>query len=252
MPEAVSAALAAEGLPWLVGAVLLAGLVRGFTGFGTALVYVPVAARVLPPAEVVVTLLVMDLFGPLPLLAGAWRTGDRREVLRLAAGGALGVPVGVWLLTRAEPEVFRWIASALALALLALIAGGVRSPGRPGPALSSGVGALSGLMSGFSGMSGPPVVLFYLSGTGRPAAIRANLILFFSALEVFSLANFGLRGLLAPGTVLLGVLLALPYTLATIGGAALFRLRGDALFRRAAYLVVGGAALSGLPVFGGG
>ena len=39
--------LGREGVGLLFGIVLVAGLVRGFAGFGTALVFVPVAARIL-------------------------------------------------------------------------------------------------------------------------------------------------------------------------------------------------------------
>lgn len=251
MREPIATALAVAELPTLVALVIIAGLVRGFAGFGTALIYVPVAARYLEPAEVVVSLLIMDVFGPLPLLRRAWADGDHRQALQLSAGGMIGVPVGVWLLTRAEPETFRWVASLLALGLLVLVAGGVRFPGRPGGPLLTGIGTLSGVMGGFSGMSGPPVVLFQLGGDGRPAVIRANLLLFFTGLELAGLATFGLLGMLSPHLVALGLLLALPYTAATVAGAGVFRRRGDVMFRRAAYLLVGGAALSGLPLFGG-
>jgi uncharacterized protein len=251
MPDALAAALAAERLALLLPAALLAGLVRGFAGFGAALIFIPVAARVLAPVEAVVALLAMDALATLPLLPAAFRDGEAAPTLRLAAGGLVGVPAGVWLLTVADPVAFRWAASLLALGLLALVACGLRVPGRPGPALQAGVGTLSGLMGGFSGMSGPPVVLFHLGGSAAPAAIRANLILFFAAMSVVSAANLALRGLLGAEAVVLGLVLFPAYMAATLAGARLFRWRGDALFRRAAYLVVGGAALSGLPVFGG-
>jgi uncharacterized protein len=251
VPEALSAALAAGRLDLLLPAALLAGLVRGFTGFGAALIFIPVAARVLAPAEAVAALLAMDFVATLPLLPAALRQGEGGATMRLAAGGVVGVPLGVWLLASADPTIFRWAASLLALGLLVLVASGLRFPARPGPRLQAFVGALSGLMGGFSGMSGPPVVLFQLGGSAAAGVIRANLILFFAAMSVLSALNLGLRGLLSREAVALGALLLPGYAAATLLGARLFRWRGDAFFRRAAYLVVGGAALSGLPLFGG-
>ena len=51
MADALAQALALPGLPWLVLAATLAGLVRGFSGFGSGLVYMPIAGAVLPPAQ---------------------------------------------------------------------------------------------------------------------------------------------------------------------------------------------------------
>ena len=42
-------ALQFEGLIWLITAALLAGFVRGFSGFGSALIFMPLAGQFLPP-----------------------------------------------------------------------------------------------------------------------------------------------------------------------------------------------------------
>ncbi|MEL7116914.1 MAG: sulfite exporter TauE/SafE family protein, partial [Pseudomonadota bacterium] len=73
-------ALAAEGLWLLAIGALLAGLVRGFSGFGTAMVYLPFAAEVFPPVWVLITLLVIDGLGPIPAVPRALRDGQPRDV----------------------------------------------------------------------------------------------------------------------------------------------------------------------------
>jgi uncharacterized membrane protein YfcA len=250
MPDALAAAPGAAAVAALLVAAALAGLARGFSGFGTALVYIPIASRVAGPVDAVVSLLFMDLVSTVVLTRHALGIADRTQALRLAAGGVLGVPVGVWLLTAADPETFRWIASLLALGLLAILAAGVRYDGPRGPGLSAAVGGLGGVMGGFASMAGPPVILFYLSGREAAATVRANIIVYFAVLTVMSLAMFVAFGLLTPARVLTGLALAPVYTGAVWLGARLFRVRGDAFFRGSAYVLVGLAALSGLPVFG--
>ena len=49
MPEILSEALALPGLWLLILGALVAGIVRGFSGFGTAMIYLPIAAQVMPP-----------------------------------------------------------------------------------------------------------------------------------------------------------------------------------------------------------
>ena len=41
---------------WLILAALLAGLVRGFSGFGTAMVFLPIASQYLTPFESIASL----------------------------------------------------------------------------------------------------------------------------------------------------------------------------------------------------
>ncbi len=43
--------IASEGFWMLVAVATVAGLVRGFSGFGTAMVYLPVAGQILTPFE---------------------------------------------------------------------------------------------------------------------------------------------------------------------------------------------------------
>ena len=120
MMEALREAMAFDGLPLLIGAVVIGGIVRGFTGFGTALVYVPIASTVLPPIWVLATMIIYDTFGALPMLPRALRDGDLRDVLRLLPGALLGLIVGLAILTRVDPLVFRWATCTLALTLLGL------------------------------------------------------------------------------------------------------------------------------------
>ena len=238
-----------DGLPWLALTVLLAGLVRGFSGFGTALVFVPVAARFLSPAEVVVTLLIIDLLGPMLLVPDALKKGEPREVSLLGLGALIGIPAGVWLLTRIDPLAFRWFASLAVLLLVAVLIGVWRYTVRTAKPMITGIGALSGLMGGFSGLSGPPIILLYLGGSNAPARIRANIILFFTVTEFVAAITLWLNDLLTMQSILLGLILAVPYTTATLTGSALFRRFGEAHFRNVAYVAIIASALTGLPIF---
>jgi len=238
-----------EGLPLLAAAVFVAGMVRGFTGFGTALIYVPVAATVLPPVQVIVTIITFDILGPLPVLPQALRDGDLREVLRLLPGAAVGLAAGMMLLTRLGPLTFRWMICIVSLALLAVLASGWRYRRALGDAAKSAVGLAAGLFGGAAGAAGPPVILFYLGGTEPPARIRANILMFLAAIDVFYLALLAWKGLLEPFPVAVGLVLILPYALGVLAGQAVFDPARERLYRAVAYAVIAAAALGGLPVF---
>ncbi|MCC6007908.1 MAG: sulfite exporter TauE/SafE family protein, partial [Rhodobacteraceae bacterium] len=112
----LSEAMAPEGALWLVAAACIAGLVRGFTGFGSGLVFMPVAMTLVPPVWALVVLLVMEITAPLTQLPRALRQGSPREVGLMAAGAALTLPPGLWLLVHLPPEALRWAVSIVAVA----------------------------------------------------------------------------------------------------------------------------------------
>ena len=236
-------------LAWLTGAAVLAGLVRGFAGFGTALVFVPLAAIHLPPVWVIVVLTVMDLIGPLPNLPRAWRDGRPRDVAVLGAFAALGLAPGLWVLTRMDGDAFRWVAAGLCLATLAVLASGWRWTGRMTPAVLGGTGIASGLLGGLSGLVGPPVIVMHMAAPLPAAVIRANVTMFLVLWDAMLGAVLLATGRLEAAPLIVGAALILPYTAANVIGARLFHPGREKAWRRLAYGLIAGAALAALPIW---
>ena len=248
MPDVLAQALAVPGLGWLIAAALIAGLVRGFSGFGTAMVFLPVAGQVLPPVSAITAMIMMDIVGPLPNVPRALRDGEPGDVLRLSAGALIALPVGLALLLAIPPEVFRYTVSVLALLLVVMLIGGFRYHGRRSPSLVFGTGALAGFLGGVSGVIGPPVILFYMAGSAAASRVRANTLLFLLITDIAMLGYFALAGRLAAGAVAIGVALIVPYTLANIAGAAIFSQSHERIYRAAAYAIIAASAIMGLPL----
>ena len=98
MTEVFLDAIQLESIWFLVCGALLAGIVRGFSGFGTAMIYLPFAAQVVPPLWAILTLMAMDVIGPIPLVKPALKDAQRRDLLLLLGGAACMLPVGLALL----------------------------------------------------------------------------------------------------------------------------------------------------------
>lgn len=249
MPEALGTALATPGLPWLLLAIGVAGIVRGFTGFGTALIFVPVAGIFLAPQIVVGVMMLTGLVSSAALLPRAWGQADRREVGLLALAAVLTVPLGLWLMTRLDPVLIRWCVAVIAAITLAALISGWRFSGRVNRPQLAGIGAAAGGIGGLTGLTGPAVILFYLAGQSVAQRVRANTILFLAALDVVIVANLLVRGTVTAGLVTLALVLAVPYLITSLIGQALFDPRHERLYRSAAYAVIGLAVLSGLPLW---
>ena len=249
MPEALGAVLATPGLHWLILAIGVAGIVRGFTGFGTALIFVPVAGIFLAPQVVVGVMMLTGLVSSAALLPRAWGQADRREVGLLAFAALITVPLGLWLMTRLDPVLIRWCVAVIASVTLAALISGWRFSGRVSRPQLAGIGGAAGGLGGLTGLTGPAVILFYLAGQSVAQTVRANTILFLAALDVVIVANLLLRGAVTTGLVTLALVLAVPYLITSLIGQALFDPRHERLYRWAAYAVIGLAVLSGLPLW---
>src|SRR5256714_14247992 len=77
----------------------ISGTARGFSGFGSALIFMPLASSLAAPRLIAALLLIVDFIGALPLLPNAWRQADRKATAVIVAGALVGVPGGTWLLT---------------------------------------------------------------------------------------------------------------------------------------------------------
>lgn len=229
---------------------LLAGLARGFSGFGAALIFIPLASALLGPRVAAPLLLVVDNILAAPLIPAAWRVASRKEVATLAAGALAGAPAGAWLLLHADPVALRWGMSALALAMLALLVSGWRYHGRPSLGASIGVGVASGFCSGAAQMGGPPVVAYWLGGAIPAQRVRANIVLFFAVSGAISAVVYLLGGLLDREVLRLALLVGPAYGAGLWVGSRLFGLASERLFRATCFLLIALAAMLGAPLWG--
>lgn len=238
-------------LAWLIFGSCLAGLVRGFSGFGTAMVFLPFAGSVVEPVLAVTTMLVMDLVGPVFMAPRTMRQTNPGELARLTAGLILALPLGVLVLFLLPSDMFRYMVSAITLVMLVFLASGLRySKPLTGP-MVYGTGALGGFFAGCAGLPGPPVILLYLASTLPAAVIRANLFIYLIIADLAVLIAFGIRGQLYMTAILLGLTVAVPYMAMLWVGTALFNPDHERSYRIAAYAIIAASAITGLPVVSG-
>nr|WP_321252271.1 sulfite exporter TauE/SafE family protein [uncultured Ruegeria sp.] len=238
------------GLAIVLFAAFLGGVVRGFSGFGTALIFLPLSAPILGPFGALIALTVMDIFGPVPNLRRAWVAVDRSDLLRLVLGCAVTLPIGLWLLTQVEPVVFRYVVSLISLFMLAVLVSGLRYRGRVRRAMVAGIGAAAGFLGGVAGLPGPAVILFYMSRPLPIEVVRATILLFLFAFDFLLLGILTGMGRVTLASIGLGLALAVPNLAGNWLGGWLFRPERERIYRASAYLAIAVAALSGLPLWG--
>ena len=63
----------------------VSGTARGFSGFGSALIFMPLASSIAAPRLVAALLLIIDFVAAAPLLPNAWQQADRKATAVMAS-----------------------------------------------------------------------------------------------------------------------------------------------------------------------
>lgn len=168
--------------------VFLAIFTQSLTGFGLALVSMPLLAAALGIQTAAPLVALVALLAELILLIYFRQALNLSVVWRLALASVFGVPVGVLALRRLDEGV---ILAALGLvvagyALYALL--NLRLPALDGSLWAYLAGFLAGVLGGAYNTSGPPVIIFGHSRGWPPAGFKANLQGFFLVNSVVILA----------------------------------------------------------------
>jgi uncharacterized protein len=251
LPDFSTFAAALSERRFLVAAAIsaIAGAARGFAGFGSALIYIPLISAVYEPKIAAVSLLLIDSATGVPYGAKAFPQCDWRDVGPMAGAALVLLPLGTYLLLVVDPTAMRWFIGFFVLCALPLLAGGWRYHGKPKLPITLTVGAVSGLTSGAVQIGGPPVILYWLGGALKAATVRANMFVFFAATDLAGCVTYFIEGLFTREALAFAVLLAVPYTLLFLIGTRSFHHTSEGLYRAVAYALIGLAGLFSLPVF---
>jgi uncharacterized membrane protein YfcA len=220
-----------------------AGLVRGFSGFGAALVLAPGLTLVMAPRQAVTMTVLLNLSTILQLLLPALRETRWRDVGPMGGAAALAIPFGTWILTTLDAVVIRRTIGAVVLGFSLVLLAGWRYRGARTQPANLLVGALGGLLTGATGFGGPPLILYFLAGDRPMAENRAGFISFFFLTQIVTVPVFLWQGLVTWELIWRTALLVPVYLVATHIGARLFRRSSEHLTRLIAlgFLVLIGA-----------
>ena len=235
VPIALNASLAV-----LFGVVFLAGVIRGFMGFGSALLIVPALAVLYGPAQAVVIEVLIEVAVTIGLMPAVIGKADRRAVVPMLAMFALFVPLGALLLKVMDPEPMKIGISLCVLAMVGVVAFQRRLASVLTPTGVLITGAASGVAQGMTGMAGPLFATAILARGESADVTRANILGASAGIIALSALSFWMFGLMTLETVVYA-LIATPAVL--IGGVI-----GAQLFRRFSHLNLRAIILSFLAV----
>jgi uncharacterized membrane protein YfcA len=210
----------------------VAGVVRGITGFGGAMVMSPPLALLLGARLTVPVVLLLESVVAAPMLVQTRRSVDWPIIGAILAAACLTVPLGTLVLVAVDPVIIRRAIAVTVIVFALLLLRGWRYSGRPRLATSLGLGAVSGGMLGATSIGGPPVILYLLSGPAPIETTRANLTLYVTVTSLVGIVMLWRHGVFDTAALQASLWLAPAYYLGLVAGVRLFARFTDTRFRQ--------------------
>jgi uncharacterized membrane protein YfcA len=227
-------------LPLFLFATFAGALVAGLSGFAFGLVAASIWLYILTPLQ---TATLIIAFGLIVQGYAVWklrRALDWKKLIPFMLGAALGVPVGVFILTWANPAHVRiGVGAFLVLySLYALFRPAINPVRAGGAAADAGVGLLNGVLGGITGLAGI-LVTIWCGLRGWPKDVQRTVFQPVAvAIFLMSALWIGAKGTVTAETVKL-FLIGLPALLAgTWLGFRLFGRLNEAAFRKLVLVLV--------------
>ena len=223
----------------------LASVCQSVTGFGFALVMVPLIAVVWAVKPGIAATVLLSLFGNMMLLREVRGHVSVPRVGGLLTGFAIGLVPGVLIFEKVDEDALRiGVGAVVLIATIAIYRSPEIDPGHDGFGLRVVTGAISGAIGSSTSLAGPPVVLYLVGRVREIDAFRATVLAYFVPSSVIIIASYAIVGQVTKD-VLIMVAAAVPAVL--IGNPVGGWLRGhlDAeRFRVVVLAVLVGASIS--------
>lgn len=223
--------------------VVLAAAVQAITGFGFALVAIPLLAVVTGPEQAVVSVTAIAA-----VLAGGVAVRHRRAVVGSAARryvgtGLLGIPLGLLVLLVVDAETLTVLVGVVVLLAVVAMSVRVRATDRRA---QWGAGVLGGALLTSTGMNGPAIVIGLDGLRLSPTAFRATIQVVFVTQGAVAFALFAVAGLVDRSVLTLIATYSVALPVGWFLGSKLFDRMHAGHFRVAVLVMLSASALVAL------
>lgn len=214
--------------------VFAAGLIRGFSGFGSALINAPILSLIWGPTIGVPVAALVEIAPAIQLTPKAIKVAHWKTVWAFSVPALILLPAGTFILTSVPADEMRRAIGAIVLLVAIILWTGwrYRGPRGTGPAMT--VGLVGGALAGATGVAGPPVILYLMSSDDSPAQTRANLIAYFSVILLGFILVFTVKGLITTDILWLVAITIPAFVIGTAIGTKMFPLASARVFRNIA------------------
>jgi len=221
--------------------VYFSGIIRGYTGFGSALLTVPALAILFGPVQAVAIEILIEIPVSIGLLPTAYKNFEKKTVVPILIAFLIFVPT--FLLILIDPNIVKVIISLFVLFSVYLLSKQSKIKSLASVKANYVIGALSGLTQGLTGMAGPLFATAILAKGDNSLITRANIVMLSAAIIGLSVISFLTFGLISNQTIIYAVLASPAILLGAWTGTILFNKYSNKNFKTIMLMVLILAAL---------
>lgn len=183
--------------PDLFGVVAISfvgGLMFGYTGWGAAMIIMPLLTFLYGPIEALAIVIFGAALVTAQLFPSAARKADWRSLRPLLAAVVIGVPIGSFMLFFFDPTLVRRVIGVFTIGASLLLMSGWLYSGPRGLVPGAIAGGVAGVISGFVGLGGPALVIYLLSSDEKAAVQRANILIVMTLIVIVIIVSLLVGG----------------------------------------------------------
>lgn len=197
---------------YIFSVFLLSSFLQTVTGFGYAIITAPLLALVLGAKETVMLVMVTALLICILLIRATRNQGSFKAILPLLTASIIGAIPGAYVMTIISNEGLKLFIGVLLLVVTTALWKNYSLPVKHNRGVESLVGFVSGFLTTTTGITGPPIVLYYLNSNAEKNKMefRANLARFFLPINCASIFFSYIAGTLDLGELWLHILISIP------------------------------------------
>lgn len=225
---------------------ILAGVVRGFSGFALSALIMATAVIILPPVELIPMLWWLEMSASVLMLKNGWSGADKTMTYGLVGGSFIGWPIGLALTVAMSVAASKTAALVVIVVLAVTQLANIRMPflaTKPG---LYGSGVLAGIVSGLAGVGGMVVAVYVLAASKPAHVMRASLVLYLFLSSVISMIVLVAFGVMDTSGIARGLVFAIPTMIGVFAGQQLFTERLAPYYRPFCLILLIGLASAGL------
>lgn len=212
-------------------AALVAGFIRGFTGFGGPAILLLTLTHFYNPSSVVPKVMLIDLIANLALAYSVASEASWRTTGILIAASCAAFPFGIYALLVVDPMIMKRVIAVVIGACVLIVLAGWRYQRPPATITLIGAGALAGVVFGATYVA-LVAAIFLFAGPDSAVKSRANTIVWGCVLAILTGIGYGTTGTITVSDLWRTAIVGIAYGIAAFAGARLFRGAAESVVRR--------------------
>ena len=173
----------------IVLVILFAGFIRGFLGFGSGLITIPILSYFYSPIFAMVFNIAIEIPATIYLTYVGSKSCRFKEISPMFFTMMLTIPIGTIFLVSVNEQLIKIIMSILVIFFVVLIATGWKLKAAVTNYVLTISGVISGLMQGATGMGGPPYATVLLSKGDNDEVTRGNILIMSTGIVISAIIS---------------------------------------------------------------